>query len=115
MGWRFHRRMTIFPGVSMNFGKNGTSFSIGPRGMKTNISSRGISQSFGIPGTGLSYRTPVKKWGESPSPQSSGRQLTPEELQRLSRESDYRKLDLGFFARLTLSGGEKKLAEGVQA
>ncbi len=116
MGWRFHRRMTIFPGVSMNFGKTGTSFSVGPRGMKTNISSRGISQSFGIPGTGLSYRTPVQKWSNSSVPhQSTRRKLSPAEHQQLVRQEDYQKLDLGFFAKLTLSSEEKSLVEGVRA
>lgn len=116
MGWRFHRRMTIFPGVTMNFGKTGTSFSIGPRGMKTNISSKGMRQTFGIPGTGISYQTPLKKWNDSSSPRSSTRStMTPAEQRQLARQSDYQKLDLGFFQKLTLSSEEKSLAEGVRA
>ena len=116
MGWRFHRRMTIFPGVSMNFGKTGTSFSVGPRGMKTNISSKGIRHTFGIPGTGISYQTPLKRWGNASAPQqASRRKLSPAEQQQLTRQSDYQKLNLGFFTKLTLSSEEKCLAEGVQA
>ena len=55
MGFRFSKRVSIMPGVSLNFGKRGVSTSIGPRGAKVNISSRGIRQTVGMPGTGLSY------------------------------------------------------------
>lgn len=58
MGFRFQKRITILPGVSINLGKRGASISLGPRGMKTTISSRGIKHSIGIPGTGIRYETP---------------------------------------------------------
>ncbi len=116
MGFRFYRRVTLFPGVSMNFGKTGTSFSVGPRGMKTTISpTKGIRHSFGIPGTGLSYQTPYKKWGnQSAIHGASKNQLSSAERQQLVRQNDYQKLNLGFFAKLTLSSEEKQLAEGIQ-
>lgn len=62
MGLRFQKRMTIFPGLSINFGKRGASLSMGPRGCKTTISSRGVKHSYGIPGTGIRYETPYRKW-----------------------------------------------------
>ncbi len=117
MGFRFCRRVRLFPGVSMNFGKTGTSFSIGPRGMKTTISpTKGIRQSFGIPGTGLSYQTPYRKWGDSgASPASSRSVPSPAEQRQAVRQSDYQKLNLGFFAKLTLSSEEKFLVSGIQS
>ena len=116
MGWRFHRRVKIFPGVTMNIGKTGTSYTIGPRGMTTSISSKGIRHSYGIPGTGISYQTPLKKWGDSSnSSQTNRRKLSPAEQQQLIKQSDYQKLNLGFFSKLTLSDEEKSLAEGIQA
>ncbi|MBR3221052.1 MAG: DUF4236 domain-containing protein [Kiritimatiellae bacterium] len=65
MGFRFQRRITILPGVSINIGKRGTSVSVGPRGARTTIGSRGVRHSFGIPGTGIRYETPYRKWGHS--------------------------------------------------
>lgn len=64
MGFRFFRRINLFPGVSINLGKRGASLSVGPRGMKTTIGKRGIKQSIGIPGTGIRWETPYKKFGE---------------------------------------------------
>lgn len=77
MGFRFQRRISILPGVSINLGKRGASVSVGPRGCKTTIGSRGIKHSYGIPGTGIRYETPYKKWGrkegtvDNPSQQNS--------------------------------------------
>ncbi len=56
MGLRFSRRVTILPGVRMNFGLRGASLSLGPRGASVNIGRRGIFGNVGLPGTGLSYR-----------------------------------------------------------
>lgn len=73
MGFRFQRRITILPGITINMGKRGTSISMGPRGARTTFSSRGVKHSFGIPGTGIRYETPYKKWG------SQGRQNQPDQ------------------------------------
>lgn len=62
VGFRFQRRITILPGITLNMGMRGTSISMGARGARTTFSSRGIKQSFGIPGTGIRYETPYKKW-----------------------------------------------------
>ena len=119
MGFRFYKRVALFPGVSMNFGKRGTSFSVGPRGLKTTINpTKGIRYSIGIPGTGLSYLTPYRKWGDAGStekPPSSRKTPSAADQRQAVRETDHQKLDLGFWAKLTLSNEEKKLAEGIQA
>lgn len=57
MGFRFQKRISILPGVSINLGKRGASVSIGPRGLKTTIGSRGVKHSIGLPGTGIRYET----------------------------------------------------------
>lgn len=55
MGLRFQKRITIFPGVTINLSKSGASLSLGPRGAKYTISSKGHRGTVGIPGTGVSY------------------------------------------------------------
>ena len=65
MGFRFQKRIKILPGISINLGTRGASVSVGPRGAKTTISSRGIKHSYGIPGTGIRYETPYRKWGRA--------------------------------------------------
>ncbi|MEP7148176.1 MAG: DUF4236 domain-containing protein [Acidobacteriota bacterium] len=60
MGWRFRKSFKIFPGVRINIGKKGlTSTTVGKRGISTSVGKRGIFQNIGIPGTGLSYRSPI--------------------------------------------------------
>lgn len=87
MGFRFQRRITIVPGISINLGKRGASLSMGPRGCKTTISSRGVKHSCGIPGTGIRYETPYKKWGSStnqnqPNSGTYNSQLVPQSCER---------------------------------
>lgn len=61
MSFRFYRRISILPGVSLNLGKKGASVSVGPRGAKMTFGSRGVKSSVGIPGTGIRYETPYRK------------------------------------------------------
>lgn len=56
MAFRFQRRVTLAPGVRVNFGLRGPSLSVGPRGASVSIGQRGIYSNAGIPGTGLSMR-----------------------------------------------------------
>jgi hypothetical protein len=56
MGYlRFNRRMRIFPGLRLNFGKRGVSASVGVRGAHVTLGRRGVRTTVGVPGTGLSY------------------------------------------------------------
>ena len=58
MGLRFQKRIRILPGVYINLSKTGVSASVGGKGSTVNIGSSGKRMvTFGIPGTGLSYRT----------------------------------------------------------
>jgi hypothetical protein len=55
MGWRFHKRIRILPGVHINLSKSGVSTSIGDRGAELTFGNKGITKTIGIPGTGLYY------------------------------------------------------------
>ena len=65
MGFRFSRRISLFPGVSLNLGKRGASVSVGPRGAKMTFGRRGVKSSVGLPGTGIRYETPCSGGGGS--------------------------------------------------
>jgi hypothetical protein len=56
VGIRFSRRVTLFPGVRLNFSRRGISTTIGPRGASVNIGAGGGALNLGVPGTGLSFR-----------------------------------------------------------
>ncbi len=128
MGFRFFKRVKILPGVTLNLGKGVPSVSVGPRGAKATIGAKGISSSLGIPGTGASYQKKLVSWGSGGSKPSSSRSTAKTASSRTSRaastpapapqantQSDYEKLNFGFFAKLTLSKEEKAMAKGVQA
>jgi hypothetical protein len=55
MGFRFRRRIKIFPGVWFNLSKSGVSTSIGGKGLTVNLKDGKTKTTAGIPGTGLSY------------------------------------------------------------
>ena len=60
MGYfRFRKTFSIFPGVRINLSKTGVSSSLGGHGATVNVGKNGPMVTFGIPGTGLSYRTHV--------------------------------------------------------
>ena len=62
MGFRFRRRLRIFPGLYLNLSKSGVSTSSGGRGTTLNLSTRGTRTTLGLPGSGLSWRSPTKPW-----------------------------------------------------
>jgi Protein of unknown function (DUF4236) len=56
MGFRFYRRLRLFPGVRLNFSKSGVSTSIGGRGHWITFGGkRAPTVTLGVPGTGLRY------------------------------------------------------------
>lgn len=96
MGFRFQKRVRILPGVALNFSKSGVSLSLGPRGAQINIGSQGVRGTVGIPGTGVSY----------------SKKLTGSD-QKASGKKDVLKVD--FLEKLTLSGEEEALVNGLRA
>jgi hypothetical protein len=60
MGLRFQRRIRLAPGLRLNLSKSGVGGSLGRTGLRIGIDAAGKKYfSVGLPGTGLSYRTPV--------------------------------------------------------
>jgi hypothetical protein len=66
MGFRFQRRVRLAGGlVRLNVSKSSLSASLGPRGISYNVgligprAKKSDTASIGLPGTGLSYRTPI--------------------------------------------------------
>jgi hypothetical protein len=72
MGFRFQRRVKLFPGVRLNFSGSGISTTIGVRGASVTLGPRGTYANVGLPGTGLSYRTRLDR-----PPRPSAPQRTP--------------------------------------
>ena len=74
MGFRFRRRLRIFPGLWVNVSKKGASLSAGGRGATVNISRKGVKETVGLPGSGLSYTTtkPIR-WRKPGGPASAPR------------------------------------------
>jgi uncharacterized protein DUF4236 len=56
MGFRFRKRLKLFPGLWINLSKKGGSLSVGGHGATVNISKRGVTGTAGLPGSGISYR-----------------------------------------------------------
>lgn len=67
MGLRFQKRVTLFPGVRLNFSGGGISTTIGVRGASVNIGPGGANLNLGLPGSGLSYRTRLDRNGAHPT------------------------------------------------
>lgn len=59
MGWRFRKRIKIFPGFYINICKSGLGVNIGPKGANVSIGPNGTYVNTGIPGTGLYRRDKV--------------------------------------------------------
>ena len=60
MGYfRFRKTISILPGVRINLSKTGVSGSLGGHGATVNVGKKGEQVTLGIPGTGMSYRTPL--------------------------------------------------------
>jgi len=60
MGLRFHKSISLLPGVKLNISKTGISASIGGRGATVNIGKGGrVRGTVGAPGTGISYSEEV--------------------------------------------------------
>jgi hypothetical protein len=53
--FRFYRRVSIFPGLSVNVSKSGPSLTVGMRGAHMTFGRNGIRRTVGIPGTGIYY------------------------------------------------------------
>jgi hypothetical protein len=59
MGFRFQKRISLFPGIRLNLSKSGASVTVGKPGLSVNLGKDGATGNVGIPGTGLSYREKI--------------------------------------------------------
>jgi hypothetical protein len=59
MGFRFQKRIKIFPGVRLNISKSGLGVSVGPRGAKLSVGPTGTFVHTSAVGTGLYYRQKI--------------------------------------------------------
>jgi hypothetical protein len=64
MGFRFRKRIKLFPGLWLNASRSGISASIGGHGLTANISKKGVRETVGLPGTGISYQTKRVRIGQ---------------------------------------------------
>ena len=62
MGFRFRHRVRLCPGFWVNLSKSRGSLSLGGRGATLNIGLRGTWTTVGVPGSGLSWRSPTRLW-----------------------------------------------------
>ena len=62
MGLRFQRRLTIVPGVRLNFSKSGVSTSLGVRGAHLTLG-KTPRVTVGLPGFGLSWTETLNEDG----------------------------------------------------
>lgn len=53
--FRFYKRGSILPGLSVNLSKSGPSLTVGMRGAHVTVGSTGVRKTVGIPGTGIYY------------------------------------------------------------
>lgn len=59
MGWRFRKRIKLFPGIYMNISKSGIGFNFGIKGASITTGSTGTYVNTGISGTGLYRRDKI--------------------------------------------------------
>lgn len=69
MGFRFHKRIKILPGVWFNLSKSGISTSIGGKGLTVNLKDGKTKTTVSIPGTGLSYSKTSTGSPDDPAPE----------------------------------------------
>src|SRR6266540_3704517 len=90
MGFRFQRRLKLFPGVRLNFSRSGISTTIGVRGASVTLGAKGSHVNLGIPGTGLSYRGPLTHAASDPASASNRHPnppTVPDESQSTPRQT----------------------------
>ena len=104
MSFRFFRRISIVPGITVNLSKSGVSVSAGPSGAKFTVGTRGSRATIGLPGTGLFYSV------SNPLGQAkSGARRTTGPVAASRRPS------LGFFERLITPAHEESFVDGLAA
>jgi Protein of unknown function (DUF4236)/Bacterial SH3 domain len=125
MGFRFQRRLKLFPGVRLNFSGGGISTTIGVRGASVTLGRGGAYVNVGLPGTGLSFReklTPsevrlrLKKLiNEAALKRIELNETVSENEEVLHREQRRLRRAQWFIVRLFTRRAVPRLVEGVNA
>jgi len=68
MGFRFRKRIKLFPGVWFNLSKSGVSTSVGVKGLTVNLKDGKTMTTTSLPSTGLSYRETITSTPDDPAP-----------------------------------------------
>jgi len=61
MGWKYRKRISVFPGFRINLSKSGMSATIGMKGFSVNMGKNGTYLNTGLPGTGIYDRVRLDK------------------------------------------------------
>jgi hypothetical protein len=83
MGWSFRRRVTLFPGVKINFSKSGISTTFGIPGASINIGPKGTYLNAGIPGTGIYNRSKIDFGTQNEVNSAASSDYIPQRPQRI--------------------------------
>ena len=71
MGWRFRKRIKIFPGIHINISKRGVSANVGVKGANISFGPDGTYVNTGLPGTGLYRRDRVSGSSDNTQPSTA--------------------------------------------
>jgi len=120
MSWRFFRRLTLIPGVTLNFSKSGASLSVGPRGAKITVGgARGTRATVGLPGTGIhyteTYGTKKQRAARRKTAAQGGRYAAAVDDTPATTVQTADRLTMGFFKRLFVPDDEEALVDGMKA
>jgi hypothetical protein len=66
MGFRFYRRLKVFPGLTLNVSRRGVSASVGVKGAHITVGHGRVRETVGIPGSGLSFTHVDKTHADGP-------------------------------------------------
>ena len=71
MAWRYRNRVTLFPGITLNFSKSGVSTTFGVPGASVNVGKDGVFMNTGFPGTGFYSRNKIIDFSSKKAEQKS--------------------------------------------
>lgn len=69
MGFRFQKRVKLFPGVTLNLSKSGVSTSVGIKGARITKGHGKTRATVGLPGSGLSQTVTSSNEGPQATPE----------------------------------------------
>jgi hypothetical protein len=87
MGFRFYKRVHLFPGVSVNVSRSGPSLTVGMRGAHVTVGRRGVTRTVGLPGTGI-YYTSHRGYHSGFHSAHSDAPLPPEQQANVDRKAE---------------------------